>query len=70
MPIPPTAPAFVAVRVGSTGSELPVADPVDRNAPTADMIEVMLANGRRLRCYVQIEPVALHRLLVVLEQGH
>lgn len=69
LPKPPTAPSFAAVHVGLTEPELPVADPVDKTAPTADMIEVMLANGRRLRCHVQIEPVALHRLLVVLEQS-
>ena len=69
LPIPQTAPLFAAVHVGPTEPEAPMADPVDSTAPTADMIEVMLGNGRRLRCHVQIEPAALHRLLVVLEQG-
>lgn len=69
LPLPPAVPSFAAVHVGLTAPEVPVADPVDRSAPTADMIEIMLANGRLLRCHVQIELVALHRLLVVLEQG-
>jgi transposase len=70
LPVPPTAPSFATVHVGSTEQELPVADSVNMAASTADMIEVMLGNGRRLRCHVQIEPAILHRLLVVLEQGH
>lgn len=67
--LPPAAPSFASVHVGLAAPEQPVADPVDRGIPTADMIEIMLANGRLLRCHVQIESVALHRLLVVLEQG-
>lgn len=69
LPLPPATPLFAAVHVESTEPDMSLADPVERTAPTADMIEVMLGNGRRLRCHVQIEPAALHRLLVVLEQG-
>ncbi len=35
LPIPPTAPSFATVHVGSNEQELPVADPVDRTASTA-----------------------------------
>ena len=69
LPVPPTVPSFAAVHVGPAEPDLPLADPVDRTASTADMIEVMLGNGRRLRCHVQIEAAALHRLVMALEQG-
>lgn len=70
LPVPSTTPSFATVHVGPTAPELPVADPIDRTASTADMIEVMLANGRRLRCHVQIDAAVLRRLLVALEQSH
>ncbi len=65
---PAAAPMFASVRVAPALSD--PAPPAPHNAldaPARDMVEVMLANGRRMRFHAQTDTRTLHALLAALE---
>lgn len=68
-----STPAFVPVTIGSKGNNgdqnnsTAVAPGHVRGANYADGIEIMLANGRCVRVRSSIEPLALKRIIDVLE---
>ena len=66
--LPAAAPMFAAVQVAPALPDLaPPASCNAADAPARDTIEVMLANGRRVRFHAQTDARTLHALLAALE---
>jgi len=63
-------PTFASVHVAPAPSEpAPRIASNASDAPARDTVEVILANGRRVRLHAQMDAKALHHLLAVLECG-
>jgi len=65
---PAAAPMFASVQVAPARSDpTPHAPRSAVDAPARDTVEVVLANGRRMRFHAQVDAQALRALLAVLE---
>ena len=64
------APTFASVHVAPVRSEPALRAPSNAlEASAHDTVEVILANGRRVRLHARMDAKALHNLLAVLECG-
>lgn len=67
---PAAAPRFASVHVAHAASALaPCAPSTVLDASARDTVEVVLANGRRVRVHARMDAKVLHDLLAVLERG-